>query len=203
MADITIHGVDDRIIARLQQDADAQGISLEGMIRHVLSQWEELKNTSVYVAVESKDKLPMGTFEPLDGKAAFLAGVTAAERGEPCPPYPTPPWVITADHTPDRVQDEEAFRGFFPSLAGMTGPDDCTLKPEEFACHPLAKPFRLTDECGVIREGFVLYQAGELPPTLDAGAEPWHTISGGKACTVEVFQDGVWQKSLYRGITEG
>lgn len=107
-------------------------------------------------------------------------------------------WTITADHHADRLPDDLKFLAV--SLAGWVGPEDCPFTSREISTHPEARPFRLSDEIGVLEEGFILGDVDDLPDVIPGDAEPWRAITAGWDCTIELFKNGVWQRAKYLGM---
>ncbi len=66
MADITIHGIDKEVIERLGKEAETYGLTLEELICHILSVWEQVKELPVYVPVENTDQLEIKPFKPME-----------------------------------------------------------------------------------------------------------------------------------------
>ena len=107
-------------------------------------------------------------------------------------------WTITVDHIHERLTEE--LRRLILPVAGLALPDECTLTVAEIVAHPDAKPFRLSDKSGVLYEGFILNEIGDLPATLRGDAYPWNLICCGKPYKVDVFKNGIWQNSEYLGL---
>lgn len=107
-------------------------------------------------------------------------------------------WTITADHHADRFPDD--LKHFAVSLAGTVGPEDCPFTSKQIAAHPDARPFRLSDEFGVLEEGFLLGDVDNLPAVIPGDVEPWRGITAGWDCTIELLKNGVWQKAKYLGM---
>lgn len=106
-------------------------------------------------------------------------------------------WTITVDNGPDRIREE--FRDFIWSLAGSVFPDDCKLSSSEIASDPQAMPFRISDEVGVLIEGFFLGEIDDLPPIIPGDAEPWRCFCSRKPALVELFKNGDRQQATYLG----
>lgn len=107
-------------------------------------------------------------------------------------------WTITADHLTDRFPDDLKFA--IVSLAGIVGPEGCDLTSEEIAGHPDAALFRISDDIGLIYEGSLLGEVGDLSGTIPGTTEPWHSICSGWPRTVELFRRGRWQRGEYQGM---
>ena len=107
-------------------------------------------------------------------------------------------WTITSDHHAERFPDD--LKHFAVSLAGTVGPEGCPFTSEEIATHPDAQHFRLSDEFGVLQEGLLLGDLGDLLDVIPGDAEPWRGITAGWGRTVEILQNGVWHKAMYEGM---
>lgn len=107
-------------------------------------------------------------------------------------------WTITCDYVADRFDDD--LKPLIVCLVGLVGPENCTLTSAEIANDPQAVPFRLSDDIGVLFEGFLLGEVGDLPPHIPGVAEPWRSICGGWPRIVELFQRGRWQQGEYQGM---
>jgi hypothetical protein len=135
MADITIHGIDEKVVGQLQQDADAQGVSLEDLILHILSDWNGMKQAGeeyVQASTEYTQRLqeevealrkrntelentpiyiPVEEVEPMPihpfvPTTLDWAALEAGEHGEPDPPYPAPREIPAWDDC-DGVQKKD------------------------------------------------------------------------------------------------
>ena len=107
-------------------------------------------------------------------------------------------WTIIADYHADRFPDD--LKHFAVSLAGIVEPEDCLFTPEQIAARPDAQHFCLSDEFGVLQEGFLLGDVGDLPGVIPGDVEPWRSITAGWGCNIELFKNGVWQKAKYLGM---
>lgn len=107
-------------------------------------------------------------------------------------------WTFTADHLADRFDDD--VKPFIVCLAGLVGPEGCEVTSEEIVAHPDAHSFRISDDIGVMYEGFLLGKVGDLPPHIPGVAEPWRSICGGWPRIVELHQQGQWQRAEYLGM---
>ena len=97
MPDITIHGLSDAVIAQLQQDADAQGVSLEDLMLHILSNWNGLKQAGeeyVQASTEYNQQL-QEEVEALRKRNAELEKTPIYVPVEEVEPLPIHPFVPT------------------------------------------------------------------------------------------------------------
>ena len=90
-------------------------------------------------------------------------------------------WTITKDHT----AEPEDQPGTNCKAVGIVGPRGTTLTAKQIAEHPDSKPFRMTDDDGILYyEGFLI--GDEFAPLDDFG-------EANAGCTgIQVLENGEW-----------